>query len=433
MATFEFVAIDARGKESRGSVDADNQNAAISSLKKKGLFPTSITAAGAAKDGALPRAGRPPAAAKKTSAMNIQIKLPNLNLGSGRVKQKQLMVVTRQLATLIDAGLPLLRGLQVIQRQERHPGLKRIMGLLSESIQSGNTLAEAMAQHPKVYNKLYVNMVKAGEIGGVLDIVLVRLSEFMEKLQKIRGKVISAMTYPAVVMFVATTIMFFLMTKIVPKFKQIFADLLGDANKLPGLTQAVMNASNAIANNTIVVVLGVVALVVAIQLIGKTKAGRFALDKFKLKMPIFGTLVSKTGIARMTRTLGTLLSSGVPILQALTIVRDTAGNEVIARGIQTVHDSVKEGENIAPPMEASGIFPPMVIGMVEVGEETGKLPDMLMRIADSYDEEVDNTVSALSSIIEPLLIVGLALMVGTIVIALFLPMITIIGSMSGGS
>lgn len=453
MAVFTFKAIDSSGKESQGTVEADSQNAAVSRLKEKGLFPTSITEAGApkaaakaapkpsaktpsneaaaaAKSGSKTAAGIRGAslAPKKKSGMSFEIKMPKL--GGTRVKAKQLMVVTRQLATLIDAGLPLLRGLQVIQRQERHPGLKRIMGALGDSIQSGSTLAEAMAQHPKVFNKLYVNMVKAGEIGGVLDLVLVRLAEFMEKLAKIRGKVISAMTYPTVVMFVAIGIMFFLMTRIVPKFEQIFADLLGSADKLPGLTRSVMNTSRAIADNSLVFFIGIVALVVAIRLIGKTKKGRYILDKGKLKAPVFGALFQKTGIARLTRTLGTLLSSGVPILQALTIVRDTAGNDVIAKAIQLVHDSVKEGENIAPPMEATGIFPPMVVGMVEVGEETGKLPDMLMRIADNYDEEVDNTVSALSSIIEPILIVGLALMVGTIVVALFLPMVAIIGSFS---
>lgn len=438
MATYTYKAIDGKGKETTGTVEADSQNMAVGRLREKGLFTSSITEAGVAGKAPEKKSasgikipGKLGAKSRgKTSGLKMEIKLPQI--GGTRVKQKQLMVVTRQLATLIDAGLPLLRGLQVIQRQERHVGLKKIMGQLGESIQSGTTLAEAMAQHPKVFNKLYVNMVRAGEVGGVLDVVLVRLSEFMEKLQRIRGKVISAMTYPAVVMTVAIGIMFFLMTQIVPKFKQIFADLLGSADKLPGLTKAVMNASNAIANNALVVVLAVVAVVIVVRLIGKTKKGRYVLDQMKLKAPIFGVLVQKTSIARLTRTMGTLLSSGVPILQALTIVRDTAGNEVVAKGIQLVHDSVKEGENIAPPMDASGIFPPMVIGMVEVGEETGKLPDMLMRVADAYDEEVDNTVTALSSIIEPLLIVGLALMVGTIVIALFLPMVAIIGSFSSG-
>ncbi len=428
MPSFAFVGVDARGKEVKGTVEAENQNAALAQIREQGYFPTQVVPISAGKAAAAPRSAIRGKKTAPTSALQKEIKLPAFM--SGRIKPRQLMVVTRQLATLIDAGLPLLRGLQVLHRQERHPRLKQILADLGEAIQSGSTLADAMAQHPKVFSRLYVNMVKAGEIGGVLDVVLLRLAEFMEKMQKIRNKIISAMTYPVVVLIVATVIMFFLMTKIVPKFKEIFDDLL-EGKALPVLTQMVMNVSQTLAQRAPVVIAGVIVLVVLIKLIGKTKGGRFAIDAAKMKMPIFGPLVEKTAIGRMTRTLGTLLQSGVPILQALTIVRDTAGNEVVARGIQLVHDSVKEGENIAPPMEATRIFPPMVIGMVEVGEETGKLPDMLMRIADTYDDEVDNTVAALSSVIEPLLIVGLAVIVGTIVIALFLPMLSIIGQLGG--
>ncbi|MCX7819795.1 MAG: type II secretion system F family protein [Kiritimatiellae bacterium] len=429
MASFAFVGVDAHGKEVKGTVEAENQNAALAQIREQGYFPTQVVPVTAGKGAAAaPRAAARGKKGAPSSTLQKEIKLPAFL--SGRVKPRQLMVVTRQLATLIDAGLPLLRGLQVLQRQERHPKLKQILADLGEAIQSGSTLADAMAHHPKVFSRLYVNMVKAGEIGGVLDVVLLRLAEFMEKMQKIRNKIVSAMTYPVVVLLVATVIMFFLMTKIVPKFKEIFDDLL-EGKALPVLTQMVMNVSQTLAQRAPVVIAGVVVLVVLIKLIGKTKAGRYAIDTIKMKMPIFGPLVEKTAIGRMTRTLGTLLQSGVPILQALTIVRDTAGNDVVARAIQVVHDSVKEGENIAPPMEATRIFPPMVIGMVEVGEETGKLPDMLMRIADTYDDEVDNTVAALSSIIEPLLIVGLAVIVGTIVIALFLPMLSIIGQLGG--
>ncbi len=417
MAKFLYTALDAKGKESKGEIEADSQNTALTRLREKGLFPTQVVdaAAGRGKKGAAVTPGVRPGAPKKSRL--------NLPFGGG-VKTKSLMVVTRQLATLIDAGLPLLRGLQVIARQERNATLKRTLNDLAESIQSGSTLAEAMAQHGKIFNRLYVNMVKAGEIGGVLDVVLLRLAEFMEKMQKIRNKVKSAMTYPIVVLCVAGGIMFFLMTKIVPKFAEIFKDLL-EGERLPQLTLFVMNVSNALVRRTPFVIGGIIVLVLLIQALGRTKGGRYAIDRMKLKLPIFGALVHKTAIGRFSRTLGTLLSSGVPILQALNIVRDTAGNEVIARGVTLVHDSVKEGENIAPPIEASGIFPPMVVSMVEVGEETGKLPDMLMRIADTYDDEVDNTVAALSSIIEPLLIVGLALIVGTIVIALFMPMVEI--------
>lgn len=419
MAKFIYTALDGKGKESRGEIEADSQNTALTRLREKGLFPTQIVDAAAArnKKAAAPvTPGVRPGAGPKKKGFS-------LSLGGG-VKPKALMVVTRQLATLIDAGLPLLRGLQVIARQERNPTLKRTLNELAESIQSGSTLAEAMAQHGKVFNRLYVNMVKAGEVGGVLDVVLLRLAEFMEKMQKIRNKVKSAMTYPIVVLCVAGGIMFFLMTRIVPKFAEIFKDLL-EGERLPALTRFVMDVSNAFVKQAPIVIGAIVLLVFLVKTLSRTKSGRYVIDQIKLKMPIFGPLVHKTAIGRFARTLGTLLSSGVPILQALNIVRDTAGNEVIARGVTLIHDSVKEGENIAPPIEASGIFPPMVVSMVEVGEETGKLPDMLMRIADTYDDEVDNTVAALSSIIEPLLIVGLALIVGTIVIALFMPMVEI--------
>ena len=425
MPKFAFVGADQRGKEVKGTVEADTRDAAVAQIRAQGCFPTQVVEVGAGGRAAA-AAARPAKARKGISQKEIQ--LPGFM--SGRVKPKQLMVITRQLATLIDAGLPLLRGLQVLQRQERHPRLKRVLGDLADAIQTGSTLADAMAQHPKIFSRLYVNMVKAGEIGGVLDVVLLRLAEFMEKMQKIRNKIVSAMTYPVVVLCVAAAIMYFLMTRIVPKFKEIFDDLL-EGKALPALTQFVMNLSQTLTQRAPVVFAGIVVFVVLVKVIGKTRGGRLAIDRVKLRMPIFGPLIEKTAIARMTRTLGTLLQSGVPILQALTIVRDTSGNEVVARGIQMVHDSVKEGENIAPPMEASNIFPPMVIGMVEVGEETGKLPDMLMRIADTYDDEVDNTVAALSSVIEPLLIVGLAVIVGTIVISLFLPMLSIIGQIGG--
>jgi len=423
MPTFTFNAVDAKGKETKGTVEAESQNVAIARIREQGLFPTQVTEAGGK---AAPAAKKARGRGRKAS-MQKEVHLPMFMVG--RVKPKNLMVMTRQTATLIDAGLPLLRALQVLHRQEKHPRLKMILAALAESIQSGSTLAEGMSQHPKVFNRLYVNMVKAGEIGGVLDVVLIRLAEFMEKVQKMRNKVASAMTYPLVVLVVAMGIMYFLLTQIVPKFEDIFIDLLEGA-ALPALTQFVMNTSNTLVERSPIVLLSIAGLVVLVKLMGRFKAGRSMRDRIKLKSPVFGPLIEKTSIGRMTRTLGTLLQSGVPILQALIIVRDTSGNEAIARGIQLVHDSVKEGENIAPPMEASGVFPPMVIGMVEVGEETGRLPDMLMRIADTYDDEVDNAVAAMSSIIEPLLIVGLALIVGTIVIALFLPMISIIGKLS---
>ena len=420
MPKFNYVAMDAKGKETQGEIEADNQAVAGAKLREKGLFPTSI----AESSGAKAAKKKAPGAAKGAKK---EFRMPSL---FSRVKPKVLMVWTRQLATLVNAGLPLLRGLRVLSKQEKNPALRRAVVEMAESIESGSTFAEALAQHPKIYNKLFVNMVKAGELGGVMDVVLLRLAEFMEKAQKIKSKVVSAMVYPVVVLIMALGIMAFLMIFIVPKFTEIFGGLLEGA-QLPMLTQMVMNVSQTMTHRLPVVVLVVAGLIVLIKVLGKMKGGRVALDNLKLRFPIFGVLVRKTAIARFTRTLGTLMTSGVPVLQALNIVRDTVGNEVIGRAISQIHDAVKEGENMTRPIEASGVFPPMVVSMVEVGEETGGLPEMLMKVADSYDDDVDNTVAGLTSIIEPILIIFLALIVGTIVIALFMPLISVIGKLSG--
>ena len=430
MPKFKYVAMDQRGRESQGEIEAESQTAALGKIREKGLFPTNVTESTPAA----------PAKSRKTSSgtksggtsaggMKTELKMPSIKFLEGKVKPKILMTFTRQLATLVDAGLPLVRSLTVLERQEKTPALKRALGEMADSIQSGSTFAEALAQHPKVFNKLYVNMAKAGEVGGVLDQVLIRLAEFMEKAQRIKNKVISAMVYPIVVMVMAIGILTFLMIFIIPKFEQIFSELL-EGKALPALTTAVLAVSRMLTKRLPFVIIGVVLLIVGIKVFAKTKSGAAFFDKLKLNMPIFGVLMRKTAIARFTRTLGTLMTSGVPVLQALNIVRDTAGNEVIARAVTQIHDAVKEGENMAPPIEATKVFPPMVVSMVQVGEETGELPEMLMKIADSYDDEVDNTVAGLTSIIEPLLIVFLALIVGTIVISLFLPLISIIGNLS---
>lgn len=431
MPTYTFTAMDAKGKEQTGTVEATNQTSAIALIREQGMFPTLVEPVGATPDKKAAKSKAPVAKGRRakksapSSALKMEIRLPAF---MQRVKPKQLMVYTRQLATLINAGLPLLRGLQVILKQETQPVLNRATSSVIESIQSGSTLAEALSQHPKIFNRLYVNMVKAGELGGVMDVVLNRLAEFMEKAQRIRNKVISAMVYPIVVLLMAMLIVAFLMVVIIPKFEAIFSDLLGDAG-LPWLTQLVMNASESFASRAPFVIVGIIVLVVLQKLFKKTSFGSYVIDVIKFKAPIFGPLLRKSAIARFTRTLGTLMTSGVPVLQALNIVRDTAGNEVVARAVVTIHDAVKEGENMAPPIGSCGVFPPMVVSMVEVGEETGELPEMLMKIADNYDDEVDNTVAGLTSIIEPLLIVFLAVVVGTIVIALFLPLVSIIGEM----
>jgi type IV pilus assembly protein PilC len=429
MPKFNYVALDAKGKEITGELESTNTTEAVSRIREMGYFPTDLREAGAGRKDAraagatVTGAKTPP---KRRGLSGIQIQLP----GGGKVKSKVLTTFTRQLATLIDAGLPLLRGLAVLQKQEKHPTLKKTIGQLAESVEAGSTFSEALAQHPKIFNKLYVNMVRAGEAGGVLDVTLNRLAEFQEKAQKIKNKVISAMVYPSVVIFVAVAILAFLMIVIVPKFEEIFRDLLEGA-ALPALTQAVMAASRLVTHNALWVLVGLVVFVILFKLFGRTEKGRYVIDVMKLNSPVFGQLIRKVGIGRFTRTLGTLIASGVPILQALNIVRETSGNAVIANAVAMVHDSVKEGERIVQPLEASKVFPPMVISMIDVGEETGALPDMLTKIADVYDDEVDNAVAALTSLLEPIMIVFLAVVVGTIVIALFLPLINIISVLGG--
>lgn len=422
MARFKFTALDSKGKEVHGEIEADNQSMAVARIREKQYFPTKVEEV-AGSGGAVARKGAAP-----KGALQMEIKLPKFLQGG--VKTKQLVTFTRQLSTLVNAGLPLMRAMRVLQRQEKNPALRDAVSQMAESIESGSTFAEALAAHPKIFDRLFVNMVKAGEIGGVLDVVLSRLAEFQEKAEKIKGKVKSAMTYPIVVLIMALGILTFLMMFIVPKFADIFSDLMGGKG-MPVLTQFVMNASSMMVHRLPFMLIIIVALVVVIKLLAKTNAGRYALDKFKLKAPVFGSLISKNSISRFTRTLGTLMSSGVPVLQALNIVKETVGNEVISKAVAMVHDAVKEGENMAPPIASSKVFPPMVVSMVEVGEETGALPDMLNKIADSYDDDVDNAVAAMTSIIEPILIIFLAVVVGTIVIALFLPLVSIIGGLSG--
>jgi len=321
--------------------------------------------------------------------------------------------------------------LRVLEKQERNVTLKDIIGKLGQSIEGGSTFSEGLAQHPKVFNRLFVNMVKAGELGGVLEVVLARLSEFMEKAQKIKGKVIAAMFYPCAVLVVATAILIVLMIFVVPKFKEVFNGML-DGAALPAFTRLVLGISEAIKDH-ILVTLGIAIVVwIAFMLTIRTKGGRRVFDKVKLKAPVLGPVVTKVAISRFTRTLGTLVSSGVPILQALTIVKETSGNVIVGSAVQAIHDSVKEGETITAPLEASKVFPPMVVSMVDVGEQTGALPEMLLKIADNYDEEVDNAVAAMTSLLEPIMIVFLAVVVGSIVIAMFLPLIALMNGMGDG-
>jgi len=427
MPRYTYVALDARGQESTGLVDAGSTNEAIGELRRAGYFPTHVyeegaTAAVTTRAARQKTAKAPRAERKKAGGKNIVL------FQKKTVKPKVMMIFTRQLSTLIDAGLPLLRGLNVLAKQERDAVLKTTINKLADSVQGGSTFSEGLAQHPRLFNDLYVNMVKAGELGGVLEVVLTRLAEFQEKAQKIKNKVVAAMVYPLIVLVLAVAIMTFLLVFIVPKFEAIFHDMLGD-KPLPAITLFVINVSNFVQNNWGILLGVAVGLIVVYKIVARSQAGKILLDRVKLRAPLFGDLIRKTAISRFSRTLGTLVTSGVPILQALNITRETAGNSVIARAISQVHDSVKEGESIVMPLEASGAFPPMVISMIDVGEETGQLPEMLLKIAEVYDDEVDNSVAALTSMLEPIMIVFLALVVGTIVIALFMPLISIISGL----
>jgi type IV pilus assembly protein PilC len=420
MPSFAFVALDAQGKQVSDVIEAASQSDAVAQLRGRGLFPTSI------REGVL-KEGKARSAPKKAGkSLSKEIKIPFLEKKT--VKGKTLMIFTRQLATLIDAGLPLLRGLNVLGNQEPDPVLKKTIAQLAESVQGGGTFSDGLSAHPRIFSRLYVNMVKAGELGGVLEVVLNRLAEFQEKAQKVKGKVQSAMMYPAIVLVIAFVIMGFLLVFIVPKFEQIFDDMLG-GKPLPLMTQIVVGTSRFIQHNILLLAGGAVALVLILKYLISTPRGGKLFDQFILRSPLFGDLIRKNAISRFTRTLGTLVTSGVPILQALNITKETAGNVVISASIAKIHDAVKEGEAIVRPMEASGVFPPMVISMVDVGEETGQLPEMLLKVADLYDDEVDNAVAGLTSLMEPIMIVFLAVVVGSIVIALFLPLIGIISGM----
>jgi len=412
MPKYTFTAIDTSGKERTGTVEAPSLDLATTQVKGMGLFPIHL-----GEDAA--RSAVPAAARRKpVGGAGVKSKKPMV-LGAV-ITRKGLTVFTRQLATLTQAGLPLLRGLEVLARQERNPGFKWVVEQLAENIRTGNTFSEGLAQHPRVFDRLYVNMVRAGEAGGVLDVVLNRLARFMEKAEKIKGKVKAAMVYPVVVICAAVLIISALMIWVVPKFQNIYHDMLKGA-ELPWLTNIVLGVADTMKNQWWVWLIGIGAVALLVAAARRHPQTARLIDWLAFHGPLFGELSRKAAIARFSRTLGTLLSSGVPILNALLITRDTTGNTLLQDAINLVHDRVKEGEGIAGPLDQTKVFDGMVTSMIDVGEETGELYEMLNRIADTYEEEVDNAVAGLTSVIEPIMIVGLALVVGVNVIALFLP------------
>jgi type IV pilus assembly protein PilC len=422
MPIWTFEAMNSSGQEVKDEVDAQTHDEAIAKIRGKGFFPTKVkekAAKKAAKKGKSP-AGEQPLQPKR--------KMP---IAIGGVSRKQLVGFTRQLSTLQDAGLPILRSLQILEQQQKPGLLKAIIGGVGDEVEGGGSLSDAMSKFPKAFDKLYVNMINAGEAGGVLDLILARLAEFMEKAAKLKKKVIGAMIYPAVVISIAVGIVTMIMIFVIPKFKTIFKEFKTD---LPAITQVLLTVSNwfAAEYGWAYVLGSPIAFALIWKLVRLSNTGRYISDAIILKVPILGGILGKTAIARFTRTLGTLISAGVPILDAINITKETCGNEVYTRALTKVHDAIREGESMADPLRATKVCDSIVVNMVDVGEETGDLDKMLIKVADNYDSDVDVLVGSLISILEPVMVVILGCIVGFIVVALFAPMITLIESMTGG-
>ena len=401
MAQFAYEALDKGGKQVKGIIEARNEDLIAERLRNMGYYPLQVKLA-------------------RTKIGNADIlALPGLRCIFHRVRLKHVVTFTRQFATLIEAGLPILRSLQILQEQAESAILRDKLGTIAKDIESGATLSTAMAKHPRVFDNLYVNMVRAGEIGGVLEAVLGKIAEYLEKRQAMIGKVRSAMMYPAVVSLLATGIVTFILTVIIPKFKTIFEQLNAE---LPWLTQMLIEISYTLAHQTVWIVLGIAGLIFGFRAVYRTRGGKYMVDSMKLRLPVVGKIFRKIAIVRFSGTLATLITSGVPILQAIDIVRETSGNEVITRAMDQVYTSIKDGETIHEPLARCKVFPPLVVHMVAVGEETGAIDQMLNKVAEAYEQEVDNTINALTSVLEPLLIVFLGVLIGVIVVALYMPL-----------
>lgn len=428
MPTYQFKAVDATGKELASTIEAMTEQEAGKKIRERGLFPMQ----GSIRE----QRGKAAKGEKGEKGVKKKGKKLSFDIPIGRVGLKKMTNFTRQLSTLQDAGLPLLRSLQILESQQRGGRLKQILQGVSEDVEGGTTLSEAMSKHPRAFDRLYCKMVAAGEIGGVLDIILQRLADFMEKSQRLRRRIKGAMIYPAVVITIAVLIVTGIMYFVIPKFQEIFNDF--DV-KLPGLTLFLIDASRWVAGQVpgqnvpgaVWIVLSPFMIFGGFKLIRIPRFGRAATDWCFLKIPVVGSLLRRTAVARFTRTLGTLIAAGVPILEAITITKETSGNWVFERALGNVHDSIREGETFADPLRESKVCDLIVVNMIEVGEETGDLDVMLMKIADNYDEEVDVAVQSLLSLLEPAMVVVLGGIVGTIVLALFLPLVQMIESVSG--
>jgi type IV pilus assembly protein PilC len=398
--TYAYKVRDREGKMLGGTLEAESEDAVVTRLRQLGLAPISIQA-------------------EKGAGIKTEIRLP----GAGRVKLKDLAVFSRQFATMINSGLSLLRALTILGEQTSNRRLGQVVTRVRAEVEQGASLSGAMAKHPKVFNRLYLSMVRAGEIGGFLDQVLVKVAETFEKEVTLRGKIRSAMTYPVVVFAMVLMIVSAMLIFIVPTFATLY-DSLGGTLPLP--TRLLMGASDGLRRFFPLIVLALVGLGFAYKRWRATASGRYRLDQFKLKVKVFGPLFHKSALSRFSRTLSTLIRSGVPILQALEIVAETVNNGVISRAVKDVQDAVREGESLATPLSRHPVFPSMVVQMMAVGEETGALDTMLGKVADFYDQEVEAAVASLTSMIEPLLIGVMGAAVGGMVIALYLPLFNII-------
>lgn len=416
MPTYVYQAMNSSGQEVKDEIEAASQDEAIAKIRNKGQFATKI---------------KEKSSKKKVMKKDVGNKGPTrkMPISIGGVPRKQLVSFTRQLSTLQDAGLPILRSLQILEQQQKPGLLKAIIGGVGDEVEGGGSLSEAMSKYPKAFDKLYCNMISAGEAGGVLDLILARLADFMEKAAKLKKKVIGAMIYPVVVITIAVGVVTMIMIFVIPKFKQIFHDF---HLKLPAPTELLLSISDFFANQYGWAYLLAAPFIISVglKLLRMSDTGRYATDVVKLKVPILGSILSKTSIARFTRTLGTLISAGVPILDAINITRETSGNEVYSRALLKVHDAIREGESMADPLRATKVCDAIVVNMIDVGEETGDLDKMLLKVADNYDNDVDVLVGSLISILEPVMVVVLGVIVGFIVVALFMPMISLIEGMS---
>jgi len=423
MPSFTYEALNNVGQSVKDEIEATSSEEAISKIRAMGYFPTKL------KERAVRRGAKPAVAGAVGAGAAAR---PRGRRTVGRVSRKLLTQCTRQLSTLIDAGLPILRSLRILEQQQK-PGMLRVaLKMVGDDVEGGKTLSEAMARHPKAFDRLYTNMVRAGELGGVLDVILQRLADFMERSQALKRKVIGAMIYPVAVITFALLIVTGLLMFVVPEFDKIFKGMNAE---LPKITQALIDMSKWVRYKFGWAVILSIPLMIygALRLLKMNPSGRFWVDNVKLKVPILGVITSKTAVARFTRTLGTLLSAGVPILEALNITRDTSGNEVLSRALIGVHDGIREGESFAEPLRRARIVEPMVVNMIDVGEETGELDKMLIKIADTYDDEVETLIGSLTSLMEPVMIITLGVIVGFIVVALFIPMPTLITKLSGSA